>query len=70
MKYEVVVETAQAELVAAVRSTVSISEVAQAWKPALDQVSCVHRLPTCRRHSDILVGTMYGEHSFGLEPTG
>jgi effector-binding domain-containing protein len=38
MKYEVVVETAQAELVAAVRVTVSISEIARAWKPALDQV--------------------------------
>jgi hypothetical protein len=38
MKYEVVVETAQAELVAAVRATVSISEIARAWKPALDQV--------------------------------
>jgi effector-binding domain-containing protein len=38
MKYEVVVETAQAELVAAVRAIVSISEIARAWKPALDQV--------------------------------
>ena len=38
MKYEVVVETAQVELVAAVQATVSISEIARAWKPALDQV--------------------------------
>jgi hypothetical protein len=38
MKYDVVVETAQAELVAAVRATVRISDIARAWKPALDQV--------------------------------
>jgi len=38
MRYDVVVETAQAELVAAVRAQVPISGIAQAWKPALDQV--------------------------------
>jgi effector-binding domain-containing protein len=38
MKYDVVVETAQAELVAAVRAKVPISGIARAWKPALDQV--------------------------------
>jgi effector-binding domain-containing protein len=38
MKYEVVVETAQAELMAAVRDTVPIGDIARAWKPALDQV--------------------------------
>jgi effector-binding domain-containing protein len=38
MKYDVVVETAQAELLAAVRATVPIRDVARAWKPALDQV--------------------------------
>jgi hypothetical protein len=38
MKYDVVVETAQAELVAAVRATVPISDITRAWKPALDQV--------------------------------
>jgi effector-binding domain-containing protein len=38
MKYDVVVETAQAELVAAVRAKVPIGGVARAWKPALDQV--------------------------------
>jgi effector-binding domain-containing protein len=38
MKYDVVVEPAQAELVAAVRATVPISDIAQTWKPALDQV--------------------------------
>jgi len=38
MKYEVAVETAQAELVAAVRARVPISGIARAWKPALDQV--------------------------------
>lgn len=38
MKYDVVVEIAQPELLAAVRTTVSIKEVARAWKPALDQV--------------------------------
>ena len=38
MNYEVVVETARAELIAAVRATVLISEIARAWKPALDQV--------------------------------
>jgi effector-binding domain-containing protein len=38
MKYDVVVETAQAELVAAVRATVPIINTARAWKPALDQV--------------------------------
>ena len=38
MKYDIVVETAQAELVAAVRATVPISDIAREWKPALDQV--------------------------------
>ena len=38
MKYDVVVETAKAELVAAVRATVAIGQIARAWKPALDQV--------------------------------
>jgi effector-binding domain-containing protein len=38
MRYDVVVETAPAELVAAVRAKVPISGIAQAWKPALDQV--------------------------------
>src|SRR5258705_9766065 len=38
MKYDVVVETAQADLVAAVRATVPIGGIARAWKPALDQV--------------------------------
>lgn len=37
MKYEIVVETAQAELIAAVRATVTIAEIGRAWKPALDQ---------------------------------
>jgi effector-binding domain-containing protein len=38
MKYDVVVETAPPELVAAVRATVPASDIARAWKPALDQV--------------------------------
>jgi effector-binding domain-containing protein len=38
MKYEVVVEAAQAELVAAVQATVSIGDIALGWKPALDRV--------------------------------
>jgi effector-binding domain-containing protein len=38
MNYEVVVETAQPELMAAVRATVPISDIARAWRPALDQV--------------------------------
>jgi effector-binding domain-containing protein len=38
MNYDVVVETAQPELVAALRATVAISGIARAWKPALDQV--------------------------------
>ena len=38
MKYDVVVETAQAELVAAVRATVPISDIARVWKRALDRV--------------------------------
>jgi effector-binding domain-containing protein len=38
MKYDVVVETAQAEVVAAVRAAAAISDIARAWKPALDQV--------------------------------
>lgn len=38
MKYNVVVEAAQSELIAAVRAKVPISGIAQAWKPALDQV--------------------------------
>lgn len=38
MNYEVVVETAHSELIAAVRATVPRSGIARAWKPALDQV--------------------------------
>jgi hypothetical protein len=38
MKYDVVVETAQPELVAVVRATVPVSDITRAWKPALDQV--------------------------------
>jgi effector-binding domain-containing protein len=38
MNYEIVVETAQAELVAAVRARVTIGGIGSAWKPALDQV--------------------------------
>jgi effector-binding domain-containing protein len=38
MGYDVVVETVQAELIAAVRARVPISGIAQVWKPALDQV--------------------------------
>jgi effector-binding domain-containing protein len=38
VSYDVVVETVQAELIAAVRSTVRLGEVGRAWKPALDQV--------------------------------
>jgi hypothetical protein len=38
MKYNIVVEHAQAELVAAVRTKVPIGGIARAWKPALDQV--------------------------------
>jgi effector-binding domain-containing protein len=38
MTYEVMVEAVQPELVAAVRATVTISEIPRAWKPALDQV--------------------------------
>jgi effector-binding domain-containing protein len=38
MKYDVVVETTPAEPMAAVRAKVTISNIAQAWKPALDQV--------------------------------
>ena len=37
-KYDVVVETAQAELVAAVRAKVPVSDIARVWKSALDQV--------------------------------
>jgi effector-binding domain-containing protein len=38
MNYDVVVETAYPELVAAVRVIVPIGGIARAWKPALDQV--------------------------------
>ena len=38
MSSEVVVQTVQAELIAAVRSTVRVGEAGRAWKPALDQV--------------------------------
>ncbi|MGA2535420.1 MAG: GyrI-like domain-containing protein [Terracidiphilus sp.] len=38
MHYEVVVEAAQSELVAAVRAAVLVGDIARAWKPALDQV--------------------------------
>jgi effector-binding domain-containing protein len=38
MEYEVVVERAEAEMIAAVRDTVPIGEIPRAWKPALDQV--------------------------------
>jgi effector-binding domain-containing protein len=51
MKYEVVVETAQVELVAAVQATVSISEIVRAWKPTLDQVWAF-----LRQNSDLAPG--------------
>lgn len=38
MPYNVVVEAAQAELVAAVRAKAPVGGVARVWKPALDQV--------------------------------
>ncbi|HKQ46419.1 MAG TPA: GyrI-like domain-containing protein [Rhizomicrobium sp.] len=38
MKYDIVVEAAQAELMAAVRATAPINGIARVWKPALDQV--------------------------------
>ena len=38
MAYDVVVEAAEADLIAAVPAKVRIGEVSQAWKPALDQV--------------------------------
>jgi effector-binding domain-containing protein len=38
MTYQISVETVQAELVAAVRAQATIGGIAQAWKPALDQV--------------------------------
>jgi effector-binding domain-containing protein len=38
MPYNIVVETAPPDLVAAVRARVPISGIAKAWKPALDQV--------------------------------
>ena len=38
MAYDVVTETVQAEWIAAVRARTRISGIAQAWKPALDQV--------------------------------
>jgi effector-binding domain-containing protein len=38
MHYEVTVETAQSELVAAVRARVPITAIARSWKPALDEV--------------------------------
>jgi effector-binding domain-containing protein len=38
MNYKIVVETAQAELVAAVRARITIGGIGRAWKPALDQV--------------------------------
>jgi hypothetical protein len=38
MKFDIAVEIAQPQLLAAVRTTVHIKDVAKAWKPALDQV--------------------------------
>jgi effector-binding domain-containing protein len=38
MKYEIVVAAAHSELVAAVQATLPISDIARAWKPALEQV--------------------------------
>ena len=38
MKYDVAVEIARPELVAAVRATLPLSDIARTWKPALDRV--------------------------------
>ena len=38
MKYEIALEAAQAELIAAVCATVPAGGIARVWKPALDQV--------------------------------
>jgi effector-binding domain-containing protein len=53
MKYEVVVETVPAGLIAAVRSTVRLGEVGLAWGPALDQVWALLRANPgiVRRHN-------------------
>ncbi len=51
MHYEVSVETAPSVLIAAVSATVHRSEIARAWKPALDQVWAF-----MRSHPDIKPG--------------
>jgi hypothetical protein len=38
MKYDVVVEIARPELLAAVRATILLSDILRTWKPALDCV--------------------------------
>jgi effector-binding domain-containing protein len=38
VKYDVVVEIARPELVAAVRATIPLSDIPRTWKPALDRV--------------------------------
>ena len=38
MKYDVVVEIAQPELVAATRATIPLGDIPRTWKPALDRV--------------------------------
>jgi len=38
MKYEVVIEPARADLIAAVRVKATASDIGRVWKPALDQV--------------------------------
>jgi hypothetical protein len=38
MKYDVVVEIARPELLAAVRATIPLIDIPRTWKPALDRV--------------------------------
>jgi len=38
MSYEVTIETVRPQFIAAVRARAAIGDIAQAWKPALDQV--------------------------------
>jgi effector-binding domain-containing protein len=56
MTHEVVVETVEPELIAAVRSTVRVGEVGRAWKPALDQVwAFLHANPELGRGHNLFL---------------
>jgi effector-binding domain-containing protein len=56
VSYEVMVESVESQLLAAVRRTVRVGDVGRAWKPALDQVwTFLRATPEMRRGHNVFL---------------